>query len=68
MNKKAIGERIKLIRLEKGLTLEEFGKFFNAGKGTVSTWENGKCLPVPKRLKKLAEISGKSMKYILEGK
>ena len=68
MNKKAIGERIKLIRLEKGLTLEEFGKFFNAGKGRVSTWENGKCMPCPKRLKKLAEISGKSMEYILEGK
>ena len=68
MDNKAIGERIRLIRLSKGMTLEEFDKLFNTSKGIVSRWENGKGLPRPERLKKLADISGKSVEYILYGK
>lgn len=68
MDDKAIGERIRLIRLSKGMTLEEFGKLFNTSKSVVSRWENGKGLLRPERLKKLADISGKSVEYILYGK
>lgn len=67
MNKKTIGERIRLIRLSKGMTLEEFGKLFNTSKGVISRWENDKGLPRPERLAKLSEISGKSIEYILYG-
>lgn len=67
MNKKAIGQRIQLIRLERGMTLEEFGKIFNTSKGIISRWENGVSIPNPERLKKIAEISGKSVEYILYG-
>lgn len=67
MDNKTIGERIRLIRLSKGMTLEEFGKLFNTSKGVVSRWENDKGLLRPERLKKLAEISGKSVEYILYG-
>lgn len=43
INKEAVGIRIKQIRLEKGLTLEEFGKLVdNASKSIVSKWERGK--------------------------
>lgn len=68
MDNKAIGERIRLIRLSKGMTLEEFGKLFNTSKGVVSRWENGKGLLRPERLVRLSEISGKSVEYILYGK
>ena len=68
MDNKAIGERIRLIRLSKGMTLEEVEKLFNTSKGIVSRWENGKGLPRPERLKKLADISDKSVEYILHGK
>ena len=41
VNKKAVGSRIKQIRMNKGYTLEAFGKLFNASKGNVKKWENG---------------------------
>ena len=31
-----IGQRIKTIRLDSGLTMEQFGKLFNTSKGTVN--------------------------------
>ena len=49
---------IKKIRLNMGLTQEEFGKLFGASKGNVSVWEHGTSAPSPKRLKQMAEIAG----------
>lgn len=63
-NKKDIGQKIKIIRLKKGMTLEEFGKLFNTSKGIVSRWENGISTPTPERLKKIAELGGVSVAYI----
>lgn len=60
INKIEIGNLIKRIRLEKGMTLEEFGKLFGADKSNVLKWEKGKSLPNPERLKaisKLAELT-----------
>ena len=51
INKIEVGQRIKNIRLSKGMTLEEFGKIFNATKGNVLKWEKGQSLPNPDRLK-----------------
>ena len=58
MDKKAIGEKIKEIRLNQGLTLEEFGKQFEADKSNVRKWENGTSLPNKSRLKKIADLIG----------
>ena len=66
-NKKDIGQRIKLIRLEKGLTLEEFGRLFDTSKGIISRWENGISIPNPERLKKIAELGDISIDYLLNG-
>lgn len=41
----SVGNRIKSIRKEKGLTMEEFGKKLNTSKGAVNNWETGKNLP-----------------------
>lgn len=49
---------VKRIRLNLGLTQEEFAKLFNASKGNVSMWESGKATPRPKRLKQLADLDG----------
>ena len=54
MKNQIIGERIKNIRLSKGMTLEEFGKLFSAGKSNVSKWEKGQTLPNADRLKSIA--------------
>ena len=68
INKEAVGIRIKQIRLEKGLTLEEFGKLVdNASKSIVSKWERGKTIPNNKRLKIIAELSGSTVFELLYG-
>ena len=54
--KKKIGSRIKKIRLEKGMTLEEFGKLFDTSKSNVSMWEKGRSLPNPERMKQIAKV------------
>lgn len=53
-----IGQRIKQLRLNQGMTQEQFGKLFGAGKGLVSRWENGLSIPSPKRMKIIANYMG----------
>lgn len=67
IDKKAVGLRIKSIRQEKGMTLEEFGKLFGAGKGLVSRWENGLSLPNAERLKAIAKIGDITVSQLLNG-
>lgn len=67
IDKKAVGRRIEFIRKEKGMTLEEFGKLFNATKGNVSLWQKGSSLPSNERLVQIAKISGRTVEQILYG-
>ena len=57
-NAKEIGYKIKLIRKQLGLTMEEFGKKFDphATKSNVSKWEKGACIPNNRRLKEIAKL------------
>lgn len=64
-NKKKVGKEIRKIRLEKGMTMQEFGKLFGVSKSSVSMWENGKSIPSPDRLKQIAKIGNTSVNYIL---
>jgi len=68
IDKKLVGERIKNVRQEKGMTLEEFGKMFGASKSNVRSWEIGKNLPNPERLKIIAKIADSSVDTLLYGK
>ena len=68
IDKKALGQRIKSIRQDKGLTMEEFGKFFdNASKGVISNWEKGSNIPNNTRLKMIAQFGGISVDELLYG-
>lgn len=58
MDKKAIGQKIKEIRLNRGMTLKEFGNLFDAAESIVLRWENGTSLPSRTRFKKLADLTG----------
>lgn len=49
-NENLFGERLKTLRIEKNLTLEQLGLQFNVTKQTVSRWETGKILPTIKKL------------------
>lgn len=65
--KRAVGMKIQMIRLSRGLTMEEFGKLFEANKSNVLKWEKGQHLPHLNRLKEIAEFAGITVQYLLEG-
>lgn len=55
------GEKIKKMRLEKGLTQEQFGEMIGVGKQCVSLWELGKTNPSINAIKKISEAFGLDM-------
>ena len=67
VDKKILGQRIKAIRLDKGMTLEEFGKLFGTSKSIVSRWESGISSPNPERLKTIAKVSDMTVSQLLHG-
>lgn len=67
IDKKAVGRRISQIRRSKGYTLEDFGKLFNASKGNVHGWENGRSLPNKERLTNISKIANITVNELLYG-
>lgn len=68
IDKKAVGKRIKQIRLNKGYTLEAFGKLFEARKGNVQQWENGISLPNKERIANICKVADVTVDELLYGK
>lgn len=60
-----LGEKIKSLRKEKGLTLKQLGEFLKLGESTMSMYESGKRNPDYDTLKKIAEIFGCSTDFLL---
>lgn len=69
VEKEALGARIKKIRQNLGMTLEEFGKIISppANRSLVSAWENGRYVPNNQRLKAIAELADISVDELLHG-
>lgn len=67
IDKKAVGARIRAIRLASGMTLKEFGQLFGANESIVSRWEKGSSIPKIERLKKIAEFANISVQDLLHG-
>lgn len=63
-----VGERIKGIRKELGLNMEEFGKELDTSKGGVNNWEKGINLPNNERLKRIAKLGNLTVAELLEQK
>ncbi len=57
--------RLKELRVEKGLTQEQLAKQFHTGKSTIGMWENNKREPDYETLLNLAEYFGVTIDYIL---
>lgn len=68
-NPKEVGNRIKNIRKNLGLSMDEFASKIDdkAKSGTVSNWETGKNLPNNERLKRIAELGNISVETLLFG-
>ncbi len=58
-----LGERIKVIRVSLGETMEQFGQRFNTSKGTVNNWEKGRNAPNKANLK-IADLSDNPREFI----
>jgi len=48
-------------RKDTGLTLEAFAARIGASKGTISKWENGKAIPRPDSMRKITELTERSV-------
>ena len=56
-----LNERIRKLRLAKGLTLQQVGDVFGISPASVSSWEKGINFPDGRKLQKLAETLGVSV-------
>jgi transcriptional regulator with XRE-family HTH domain len=62
-----LNERLKNLRLAKGLTLQQVGDTFGISKASVSSWESGKSNPDHKKLERLAELFSTSVQFLIAG-
>lgn len=59
-------EKIKLLRQQKGLTLEQVGEYVGVGKSTVRKWENGMIENMRRdKIAKLAAVLGTTPDYLM---
>ena len=58
-------DRLKEIRVEKGITQVQLAETMGISKGTVAMWETGKREPNFETLNQLSEIFDKRIDYIL---
>ncbi|TXH46541.1 MAG: LexA family transcriptional regulator [Desulfurellales bacterium] len=63
-----IGDRIKELRQERKLTLQEVGDYVGVNRASVHAWENGTSKPSQERLSGLARLLGSSVEYLVTGK
>ncbi len=67
MNQVKIGEFLKLLRKEKGLTQEQFAEVMNVSNRTVSRWENGNNMPDLDILIDISEYYEVDLRELLNG-
>lgn len=62
-----MGDRIKRLRIENNMTLEELGNKVGVGKSTVRKWENGIIANMRRdKIAKLATALGVSPAYLMD--
>ena len=59
--KEVFAERLKELRLERGLGQVQLAKELDVGKSVVSLWELGKCEPTLSKLIAMARFFGVSI-------
>ena len=62
--KEVFAERLKALRLERGLGQVQLAKELDVGKSVVSLWELGKCEPTLSKLIAMARFFGVSIDYL----
>ena len=67
MNQIKIGEFLKELRKEKGLTQEQFAEQFNVSRRSVSRWETGNNMPDLDTLIEMADYYEIDLREFLDG-
>ena len=67
MDTKKIGEFLKILRKEKGLTQEQLAEILLVSGRTISRWETGTNMPDLSILIQMAEFYAVDVKEILDG-
>lgn len=62
---KSFGERLKKVRIDRGLRQEDIGAIVHVGKSTVSQWENNIHFPDIETIVKIASHLNVSSGYLL---
>ena len=62
-----LNERIRGLRLARGLTLQQVGDAFDISRGSVSSWESGVNQPDPRKLQRLAELLDTTVEFLVTG-
>ncbi len=62
-----LNERLKSLRLAKGLTLQQVGDAFGISAASVASWEKGKNQPDSRKLSKIAQVLGTTVEFLLNG-
>jgi transcriptional regulator with XRE-family HTH domain len=62
-----LNERIRALRLAKGLTLQQVGDVFGISRASVSNWEAGHAQPDPRKIERLAALFDTSVQFLLSG-
>ena len=57
--------RIKELRIAKGMKQDELGRRCGVKQGAVSTWETGSSNPKPEALQIMCDIFGVSLGYLM---
>ncbi|KKM95897.1 hypothetical protein LCGC14_1183590 [marine sediment metagenome] len=63
----ATGERIKQLRVDRGLSQMKMARALGLSRFTITGWENDKRIPHWANLQQLAEYFGVSVKFLLYG-
>ncbi len=65
MANRIFSERIRKIRLNNNMTMDELAKLFNITKSRISMWENNGVVPREEILIKLSKYFNVSIDYLL---
>ena len=60
-----LGKKLKMLRLERGLSLQEFANIFGLGKTTVANYERDDRKPDYEMIAKFCDFFGVSSDYLL---
>lgn len=65
IERELVGQRIKQVRKQCGLTIIEFGKALNVTNVTVCRWENGQRIPNVFTILKIAKMGNMTVEEFL---